>query len=66
MLFFDIINMGEKMAKKSKDLEELIGVLDIEEYIDEDNIEESDLHLFIEAFKGEAEYMEDKRQYGYV
>ena len=50
------------MAKISKDLKELIEKLNIEE----DEIEESELHLFIKAFKEEAEYMEDKRQYGYV
>ena len=58
--------MGEKMARISKDLKGLIEMLNIEEYIEEDEIEESELHLFIKAFKEEAEYMEDKRQYGYV
>ena len=66
ILFFDIINTGEKMAKISKDLKELIGMLNIEEYIEDEKIEESELHILIEAFKEEVEYMEDKRQYGYV
>ena len=54
------------MARISKDLKELREMLNIDECIDDDALEESELHLFIKAFKEEAEYMEDKRQYGYV
>lgn len=54
------------MPRVSKELKEFKLLLENEESIKIEELEENELHLFINSFREEAEYLEDKRQYGYV
>lgn len=54
------------MPRISKELKEFKILLENDECVNIEDLNDNELHLFINSFKEEAEYLEDKRQYGYV
>ena len=56
----------KKMPRISKELKELKVLLENDECLNIEELNDNELHLFINSFREEAEYLEDKRQYGYV
>ena len=57
MLFFDIIHFGEKMPRISKELREFKILLENEECINIEDLNDNELHLFINSFREEAEQL---------
>lgn len=56
------------MPRISKELQEFKKILELDEqeYLNEEDLENYDLHLLIKSFEEEASYISDKRHFSYV
>lgn len=56
------------MPRISKELQEFKKILDLDEqkYLNDEDLENYDLHLLIKSFEEEASYIDDKRHFSYV
>ena len=56
------------MPRVSKELQEFKKILELDEqeYLNEEDLENYDLHLLIKSFEEEASYISDKRHFSYV
>ena len=56
------------MPRISKELQEFKKILDLDEqeYLNDEDLENYDLHLLIKSFEEEASYTDDKRHFSYV